>query len=73
MNVHSKLYPSFGGRARPEAFYAYISAAIAELRPATSLREIAEILNSYGLRTARNLEWNKTRVVAFIRDNRPRN
>ena len=73
MNVHNKLHPSFGGRTRPEAFYAYISAAIAELRPATSLREIAETLNRHGLRTARDLEWTKTRVVAFIRDNRQRN
>ncbi|MBQ5939866.1 recombinase family protein [Massilia sp. AB1] len=70
MNVHDKLYPSFGGRTRPEAYYAFISSAIAALRPATPLREIAEILNRDGLKTPRNLDWTKTRVVAFLRDNR---
>lgn len=69
MSIHNKLYPSFGGRTRPERYYTLISAAIAELRPATSLREIAEILNRQGLRTPRDFEWTKTRVVAFIRDN----
>lgn len=73
MNVHNKLNPSFGGRTRPELYYSQVSAAIAALRPATPLREIAEILNNSGLRTPRDLTWTKTRVVAFLRDNRPTN
>lgn len=70
MFVHAKLHPAFGGRTRPASYYAEIRAVIASLRPATSLREIAETMNRAGLRTARDLEWNKTRVVAFLRDNR---
>lgn len=70
MIVHAKLHPSFGGRTRPASYYAEIRAAIAALRPETSLRDIASALNRAGLRTARDLEWDKTRIVAFLRDNR---
>ena len=70
MSIHAVMNPSFGGRTRSEVYYTVISAAIASLRPATSLRQIAEALNRNGFRTPRGLEWTKTRVVAFLRDNR---
>jgi len=69
MSIRTMLHPSFGGKARPEDYYRAVSAAIAALRPATPLREIANVLNREGLKTPRNLDWNKTRVVAFVRDN----
>lgn len=70
MSIHRMLNPSFGGKTRSEVYYTLISAAIAALQPATSLRQIAESLNRDGFTTPRGLEWTKTRVVAFLRDHR---
>lgn len=71
MQVHENSNPRFGGRAKTENYYTTVSAEIAALRPATTLRMIADELNRKGLTTPRGLEWTKQRVTTYLRGKSP--
>ena len=71
MQAYENSYPRFGGRAKTENYYTNVSAIIASLRPAGTLRMIADELNRQGLKTPRGLEWNKQRVTTYLRDKAP--
>lgn len=60
--------PSFGGRLNKDDYYNTVNGIINVLRPASSLRVIANHLTKAGFQTASGLEWNRHRVSDYIRN-----
>jgi hypothetical protein len=65
-----KAAPGFGSKHNLPHFYTTVNSVIAVLRPASSLRLIANHLNAHGFRTPSGLEWNRDRVATYIRNNK---
>lgn len=61
--------PTFGGRHQTPEFYAACHAVIAEMRPHSTLRAIANALNARGYTTPSGLEWSRSRLANFIFSN----
>jgi hypothetical protein len=59
--------PAFGGRLKTDAYYEQVDAMIRTLRPASTLRTIAECLNNAGLSTPRNYAWDRGKVATYLR------
>jgi hypothetical protein len=62
-----KAAPAFGGKHNTPAYYATLDSIIAVLRPASSLRLIANHLNAHGFKTPTNLDWSRDRAANYIR------
>jgi hypothetical protein len=60
--------PAFGGKLKTPAFYDAVNSCIRVLRPYSTLRTIANHLNSVGLKTATGLIWNRERLANYIRN-----
>jgi hypothetical protein len=60
--------PRFGGKLNNPAYYDSVSGVIRVLRPASSLRIIANHLNKAGFQTPSGLVWNRERVANYIRN-----
>lgn len=61
--------PLFGGRLKADEYYLKVRGIIDACRKSNQpLSAIASILNAAGLQTPRNLDWNRVRVFAFIRN-----
>ena len=58
---------SFGGRLKTAEYYSQIASIIGVLRPMSSLRVIANHLNSEGFKTATGLDWTRDRLANHIR------
>lgn len=69
-NVIDVLPPSFGGRLRTENYYTNTSNAIRILRGRSSLRIIAQYLNSQGITTPSGLPFNRDRLARYIKSNK---
>lgn len=59
--------PAFGKQLRTPDFYEQCDDIVRALRPMSTLRTIANHLNSLGIRTASGLEWNRERVSQYVR------
>ena len=60
--------PSFSGKLKEDDFYISINGVVRTLRPYTSLSQIAAHLQRMGFRTASGLDWNKSRIAGYIRN-----
>ncbi|MQA37849.1 hypothetical protein [Rugamonas aquatica] len=60
--------PTFGGKLNNDRYYEAVMNTINALRPASSLRAIANHLTAAGFLTPTGLPWNRLRVAAFIRN-----
>jgi hypothetical protein len=59
--------PAFGKQLRTPDHYQQCDDIVRALRPMSTLRTIANHMNSLGIRTASGLEWNRERVSQYIR------
>lgn len=59
--------PAFGGRLRTDEFYIQVDAAIRQLRPLATLRDIAQKLNTLDFRTPRGHIWDRQKVATYLR------
>jgi len=59
--------PPFGKPLKDPAYYTTIDQIVTALRPHSTLRAVANDLNSQGLRTPSNLEWHRMHVANYIR------
>ncbi|MQA39624.1 hypothetical protein [Rugamonas aquatica] len=60
--------PTFGGKLNNDRYYEAVISTISALRPASSLRTIADHLTTAGFLTPSGLPWNRRRVSDFIRN-----
>ena len=60
--------PAFGGKLKLPDYYVRTRAFIESLRPTTTLRGIAGLLNKNGYRTPKDLPWDRQGVANFIRN-----
>lgn len=66
--LHQSAPPQFGGKLCTAEYYTNVAAAIATLRPLSTLRFIAAQLNKSGFLTPAGLPWNRDRLANFIRN-----
>ena len=59
--------PGFGVKRKTETYYELVNQTIASLRATKSLRIIADMLNSQGLTTPRDMAWTRERVSTYLR------
>lgn len=64
-----KAAPAFAGRHNNPDYYEKVSSIIAVLRGKCTLRVIAQHLNGADFRTPSDMEWTRTRVADYIRNN----
>ena len=57
----------FNGRKQLPAYYDNIYSALDAMPKSATLRNKADTLNDAGLTTASGLEWNRVRVMNYIR------
>lgn len=62
-----KSIPEFGKPLQDASFYTTIDGIVNTLRPYSTLRTVAQHLNSLGLRTPSGLEWHRMHVANYIR------
>lgn len=62
-----KALPKFGGKKNNPAYYASVDSIVGLLRPAATLRTIAEALNTAGFLSPSGLSWTRERVSCYIR------
>ncbi len=62
-----KAIPEFGKPLRNASYYALVDGIIKTLRPFSTLRTVANHLNSLNLRTPSELEWHRMHVANYIR------
>ena len=60
--------PSFSGKLKEDDFYISINGVVRTLRPYTSLSQIAAHLQRMEFRTASGLDWSKSRLAGYIRN-----
>ena len=60
--------PKFGSPLCTPLFYAQTDEIVRALRPHSTLRKIAEVLQAQGLRTPSGKDWNRMRVASYIRN-----
>lgn len=60
--------PQFGSKLKKPAYYEAVNGIITVLRPASSLRTIANNLTNAGFLTPAGLAWNRHRVSDYIRN-----
>lgn len=60
--------PSFGGKSRPDDYYAQLNSIIATLRHTASQATIAAHLNKCGFRTPRGLLFDRQRLANYLRN-----
>lgn len=65
MSIH-KAVPAFGSRLNTQPYYDSLNAIIATLRPATTLRTIADHLNSAGFTTPSGKPFTRERVANYL-------
>lgn len=65
-----KAPPAFAGRQNTPDYYKKIGAIISVLRGKSTLRTIADHLNGAGFKTPSDMEWTRTRVADYIRNNK---
>lgn len=63
--LHAK--PAFGGKKKTDQYYDAVNGIIKVLRSASTLRTIAQHLNSAGFRTPSDLIWDRQRVATYLR------
>jgi hypothetical protein len=68
--IETYAAPSFGGKARPDAYYAQVDAIIATLRGKASQRTIAGHLNAVGITTPKGLVWDRQKLACYLRNTR---
>jgi hypothetical protein len=59
--------PVFGKPLKSPEYYERTDALINALRPYSTLRQVAEHLNSAGYRTPSDLEWHRMHVANYVR------
>ena len=59
--------PAFDGKRKTTQYYEAVNGIIKALRPASTLRTIAQHLNSAGFLTPSDLIWDRTRVASYLR------
>lgn len=62
-----KAIPEFGKPLRDASYYETVDGIINTLRPFSTLRTVANHLNSIGLRTPSGLEFHRMHVANYIR------
>jgi len=60
--------PGFGTKLKQPDYYVQTRAFIESLRPTTTLRGIATLLNKHGYRTPKDLPFDRQGVANFIRN-----
>jgi len=59
--------PGWGTRRKTETYYQHVNETISSMRATKSLRIIADMLNSQGLTTPRDMAWTRERVSTYLR------
>jgi hypothetical protein len=59
--------PAFGGKKKTNQYYEACNGIINVLRSTSTLRTIAQHLNSAGFRTPSDLIWDRQRVATYLR------
>ena len=59
--------PKFGGALQEPAYYTAVSAICNVLREFSTLKTIASHLTAQGFNSPSGREWNKSRLVSFLR------
>lgn len=59
--------PAFGQPLKKPDYYSTCDGIISTLRPYSTLRTVANHLNSLGLRTPSDREWSRMHVANYIR------
>ena len=59
--------PKFGGALQEPAYYAAVSAICNVLREFSTLKTMAQHLTAQGFLSPSGKEWNKSRLVSFLR------
>lgn len=59
--------PAFGKPLKTPDYYSVIDEIVSTLRPFSTLRTVANHLNSLGLRTPSDREWHRMHVANYIR------
>ncbi|CAN7418468.1 hypothetical protein [Massilia sp. LjRoot122] len=65
--AHQHAIPAFGKPLKTAEYYQMIDGIVNTLRPFSTLRTVANHLNSLGLRTPGDLEWHRLHVSNYIR------
>lgn len=60
--------PTFGGRLNTPQYYSSVDSICRMLRPAATLRTIANHLNAAGFKTPSGLIWDRQRVANYLRN-----
>lgn len=60
--------PKFGSPLCTPLYYEQTDSIVRALRPHSTLRKIAEVLQDQGLRTPAGKDWNRMRVAYYIRN-----
>lgn len=61
------IRPTFGGTLQAPGYYKSVSAICNVLREYSTLRTIATHLTAQGFLSPSGREWNKSRLVSFLR------
>ncbi|GAB3374270.1 hypothetical protein GCM10027317_13910 [Massilia agri] len=61
--------PQFGGRLKSPEYYEQVNSICRVLREYSTLRTIADALNSQHFTTPAGMEWNRHRLSAYLKTN----
>jgi hypothetical protein len=59
--------PGFGKKLKPEPYYIAVDGILKTLRPAATLRVMADKLNAVGLTTPTGKPWDRQKVSCYMR------
>lgn len=62
------VIPQFGRPLQSADYYELVDGLINALRPNSTLRTVANHLQSAGLRTPSGLDWTRMRVMQYVRN-----
>lgn len=65
--AHQNAIPAFGQPRKTLDYYVTVDQIVNTLRPYSTLRTVANHLNSLGLRTPGDCEWHRLHVSNYIR------
>jgi hypothetical protein len=65
--INQQARPQFGKPLMVPAWYATVTAFVESLRPTTTQRNIARLLNDAGYRTPTGKPWDRQGVANFLR------
>jgi hypothetical protein len=69
MHEKDRAKPAFGGRLKVDDYYQRVNTIISTMRQAaSSLSDIATVLNGAELTTPRGYQWDRMRLNGYIRN-----